>query len=137
RPIIEDRMVDEIGEAVAAGQTRQTHPHSLSGKGRLQPSYIGETRERVEKAAKAGEQQADIDALRDKRRRQCRGDIAEPARLDPRVELGRDVKDTHSGQRERCLFILIRFPASKNRSCPLPNCSASPSSALRRTKSSP
>ena len=58
RPIIEGRMVDEIGQAVAAGQPCQTHPHPLGGKGRRQPGSVGETRKRIEKAAKTRHRRA-------------------------------------------------------------------------------
>ncbi len=45
--------------------------------------------------AKPGQQQPGVDPERRQRRRQRRGDIAEPARLDPRIKLGADVQDPH------------------------------------------
>src|SRR5208282_901086 len=134
-PIVEGGMVDEIGEALGAGEPSESHPHPLSGKRRWQSGYIGDAWECVEKTAEAGQQQAYINALCDQRRRQRRGDIAEAARLDPGIELGRDVEDAHRGQREKREWICL--PASGKRCCPSPSCSASSSSVQRPTRSSP
>ena len=72
-------MIDEIGEALGAGETGETYPHPLGGERGGQPGNIGNAGESIEKTADTGQQQANIDTLRHQRRRQRRGDIAEPA----------------------------------------------------------
>src|SRR6516225_10703764 len=86
----------------------ETHPYPLGGERGGQPGNVGDAAESVEKTAETGQQQANIDTLRDQRRRQRRGDIAEPARLDPGVELGRDVENAHLGEMRMDLLARIR-----------------------------
>jgi hypothetical protein len=74
------RVIDKIGRLSLPGSRARPTRTRLAAR-RCQASNIGETWERVEKAAKAGQQQADVDAPDDQFRRQCRGDIAEPADL--------------------------------------------------------
>ena len=93
--IIERRLVDEVGEPAAAGKPGECHADALGGERRVQPDGIGDAGKGVEKPRVSRQQQPDIGALGRERRRQRRRDIAEPARFDPRIELGGDVEDAH------------------------------------------
>jgi hypothetical protein len=86
-------LVDQISCEFRARHPRETHPHALRRKGRVQPGGIGDAGKRIEKTPKTGQQQASVNSERGQCRRQRGGNIAEPAGLHPRVELRSDVKD--------------------------------------------
>ena len=93
RPIVEPRLVDQIRSEFRARHPRETHPYSLRREGRVQPGGIGDAGKRIEKTPEARQQQACVNTERGECRRQRGGNIAEPARFYPRIELRGDVKD--------------------------------------------
>ena len=85
----------------------------------MQPGDIGDAGKSIEKARKAGQQQAYIDAESAQRRRQCGGDVTKPAGLGPGIELRCDMK--HSERRLRVrhdalLLVLSGFDPERTQS---------------------
>ena len=54
RPIVERRVVDQIGREFRARHPRETYPHPLRREGRVQPGGIGDAGKRIEKSRKPG-----------------------------------------------------------------------------------
>ena len=78
-PIVESRMIDQVGKAFAARQLGKAYPHSLRRERRAQPSDIGYPVKGIKKPGKARQQQPRIDAEPGQRRRQRRRYIPQPA----------------------------------------------------------
>jgi hypothetical protein len=96
-PIVECRLVHEIGEPFRPGEPCKTHTNPFRREWRCEAGDITDPGKGIEKAPKPGQQQSCIDAERDERRRQRCSDIAEPAGLDPRIEFRRHTKNAHRG----------------------------------------
>ena len=69
RPIVEPRLVDQVCRELRARQPGETYPHPLRREGRLQPGDIGDAGKRIEKAPKAGQQEARVNTERGQCRR--------------------------------------------------------------------
>ena len=87
-------MIDEICRDRAVRQARQRDPHPLDGKWRAQPRDLGQL-ECVEKWREAGQHETHVGPERSQRRGQRRHHVAQAAGLDPGVQLGRHMQDTH------------------------------------------
>ena len=94
RPVVKGGVIDEIRANTALRQFGQRDPHPLDGKRRANARDLAQ-RQAIKQRGEARQHQPDIDTKSGQCRRQCRDDIAEPAGLDPRKQLGRGMQYPH------------------------------------------